>query len=284
MRTLIFGAKGQLGRDLEKRFGLEGEVRGLDLPMLDIGNPQDVAKAVAAFEPDLIINAAAYTDVEAAEDNPDTAFAINEQGARHVAEAAVRHGVPTVYYSTDFVFDGKKTSPYDVDDPVAPLNVYGASKVAGEIATRQAQPASFVIRTAWLYGPGGNHFVEKILRAAATRPELRVIDEETGSPTHTWSLAEATVALSRTQAYGTYHAVNEGCCSRYAFACAIVRQAGLSTNVIPCSAAAYPMKARRPAYAALSNAKLLQVTGFVMPNWETALAAYMKKCKTSVDK
>ena len=277
MRTLIFGAKGQLGRDLVKRFGQEGEVRGLDLPELDISDPKGVEAAVAAFEPDLIINAAAYTDVEAAEDNPKAAFAINEQGARNVAEAAVYHRVPMVYYSTDFVFDGKKTSPYDVDDLVAPLNVYGASKAAGEVATRQAQPASFVIRTAWLYGPGGNHFVAKILRAAATRPELRVIDEETGSPTHTWSLVEATVALSRTQAYGTYHAVNEGCCTRYAFACAIVQQAGLNTNIIPCSAAAYPMKARRPAYAVLSNEKLLQVTGFVMPEWETALAAYMKR-------
>ena len=277
MKTLIFGAKGQLGRDLVKRFGLEGAVCGLDLPALDIGNPQDIDAEIVKFKPDLVINAAAYTDVEASEDDSETAFAINERGARNVAEAAARHGVPVVYYSTDFVFDGKKRTPYDVDDPIAPLSAYGASKAAGEVATRQAQPESFVIRTAWLYGPGGNNFVEKILRAAVTRPELHVIEEEAGSPTHTWSLAEATVALSRTQAYGTYHAVNEGCCTRFAFACAIVRQSGLSVNVIPCSAAAYPMKAQRPAYAALSNAKLLQITGFVMPDWETALAAYMKR-------
>ena len=277
MRTLIFGANGQLGRDLMIRFGSEGEVRGMDLPETNICNSQDVENAVTAFHPELILNAAAYTDVEAAEDNPDTAYAINEHGARNVAEAAARHDIPVVYYSTDFVFDGTQTTPYEVEDPVAPLSVYGASKAAGEAATRQAQPASFVIRTAWLYGPGGNHFVAKILRAAETRPELRVIEDEMGSPTHTWSLAEATMALCRTRVFGTYHAVNEGCCSRYAFACAIVRQAGCHVRVVPCRSSEYPMKARRPAYGALSNAKLLQVTGFAMPDWETDLMAYTKR-------
>jgi dTDP-4-dehydrorhamnose reductase len=277
MRTLIFGAKGQLGRDLVVCFGEQGEVRGVDLPELNITRSSEAENACDAFQPDVIVNAAAYTDVEAAESDAAGAYEVNEGGARVVAKAAAQRNIPVVYYSTDFVFNGRQDEPYVPEDAMDPLNVYGASKAAGEIATRKAQPDSFIIRTAWLYGPGGDNFVEKILRAAETRPELRVIEDEIGSPTHARSLAEATRALVDTGEFGTYHCVNEGLCSRYEFACAIVRLAGLDTIVKPCSKSEYPMKAKRPTFSGLSNAKLAATAGFHMPAWETDLAEYMKR-------
>ncbi len=277
MRTLVFGSKGQLGRDLVARFRREGEVVGVDLPEVDIADAPAVESACQDLRPDRIINAAAYTDVEKAEDDEAGAFRVNETGAAHVASAAARFGVPVLYYSTDYVFSGTKQSPYEPEDPPAPLSVYGRSKAAGEAATRNANPRHFILRTAWLYGPGGNNFVEKILRAAATRPALRVVRDETGSPTHTWDLAEATAALLMTTDYGVYHAVNEGACTRDAFARAILRCAGLNTTVTGCLSDEFPAKARRPGYSVLSNARLAQRTGHVMRSWEAALDAYIKR-------
>ncbi len=277
MRTLIFGAKGQLGRDLLTVFGAVGAVRGHDLPEVDITDEAVLQPTVEAFGPDLIINAAAYTDVESAEDNLQQAFLTNETGARYVADLAAYHRVPVVYYGTDYVFDGTSDRPYREDDPAVPLGAYGKSKAAGEAATRKSNPFHFIIRTAWLYGPGGNNFVEKILRAAASRPELKVVEEEVGSPTHTLDLAEATLALARTKHYGTYHAVNTGQCSRYAFAREILNIAEVNVEVRPCDASAYPTKAPRPKYSVLDTAKLTEATGYRMRPWRKALLDYMQR-------
>ena len=277
MRTVVFGAKGQLGRDLVARFRREGEVVGVDLPEVDIADARAVESVCQDFRPDQVINAAAYTDVEMAEDDEAAAFRVNQTGAANVAAASAQCGIPVLYYSTDYVFSGTKRSPYEPSDPIETLCVYGRSKAAGEAATRQANPRHFIVRTAWLYGPGGNNFVEKILRAAAVRPGLRVVRDEIGSPTHTWDLAEATAALLMTTDYGLYHAVNEGACARDDFARAILCCAGLKTTVTPCSSDEFPSKARRPAYSVLSNAKLERNTGCVMRTWEAALDAYIKR-------
>jgi dTDP-4-dehydrorhamnose reductase len=277
MRTVVFGAKGQLGRDLVARFRQEGEVLGVDLPEVDIADARAVESVCQAFHPDRVINAAAYTDVEGAEDDEAGAFRVNEAGAAHVAAAAAQRGIPVLYYSTDYVFDGTKQRPYEPDDPVAPLCGYGRSKAAGEAATRSASPRHFIVRTAWLYGPGGNNFVEKILRAAASRPNLKVVSDEVGSPTHTWDLAEATAAVFGTNCYGTYHAVNMGACSRDVFARAILRCARRDVAVAACPSSAFPTKARRPAYSVLSNARLEQRVGHQMRPWEEALESYMKR-------
>ena len=258
-------------------FAEEGEVRGYDLPEADITDQPALQPIVAAMSPDLIVNAAAYTDVEAAEDHLEAAFLANESGARNVAELAADQEAPVIYFSTDYVFDGAKGRPYTPDDPLAPIAVYGRSKAAGEAATRNANPRFFVLRTAWLYGPGGNNFVEKILRAAAERSELKVVEDETGSPTYTRDLAEAARALARTQAYGTYHAVNSGQCSRYAFAKEILRLAGIDIPVLPCLSSAYPTKAQRPAYSVLDTAALTQACGYRMRPWREALADYMQR-------
>jgi dTDP-4-dehydrorhamnose reductase len=277
MRTIVFGAKGQLGRDLCERFRLEGDVFPADLPELDIADFVAVDGFVREARPDLVVNAAAYTDVEAAEENPASAFRVNETGAANIARASARAGAPVVYYSTDFVFDGEKGRPYTPGDAPAPLCVYGKSKLAGETATRENNDRACIIRTAWLYGPGGNNFVEKILRAAQARLSLTVVEDEVGSPTYTLDLAEATAALAAAGGIGTFHVVNSGACSRYEFARNIVKLAGLDVAVEPCSAGAFLMKAKRPLYSVLSNEKYEKLTGKPMRGWQEALNSYIQR-------
>lgn len=280
MQTLIVGADGQLGRELIEVFSVEGPTVGLTYAELDILDEAALRYAGDRHSPNIIINAAAYTDVERAESDRDAAFAVNETGARNVALLARARAIPVVYFSTDFVFDGSKREPYEANDPVAPRGVYAESKAAGEAATRDTWDNYFIVRTAWLYGIGGNNFVEKILKAAETRPSLRVVDDEIGSPTYTRDLAEATRALARTSAYGTYHGVNGGSCSRFEFAQAIIEEAGLSNAVEPCRASDYPSKAPRPPYSVLSNARMEAACGFTMPHWKDALQRFMQKRET----
>jgi dTDP-4-dehydrorhamnose reductase len=277
MRTLIFGHKGQLGRDLIEVFHGAGEVLGYDLPEVDISDEVALQPLVEHFGPDLLVNAAAYTDVEAAEDDIEGAFLANETGARNISELAAYHNVPVLYFSTDYVFDGTKGAPYLPADPIEPLGVYGKSKAAGEHATMTANPHHFILRTAWLYGPGGNNFVEKVLGAAESRPELKVVEDEIGSPTHTHDLAEAALALARTHEYGTYHAVNTGSCNRFEFAKAFLELAEMNTPVKPCGSDAFPTKAERPAYSVLDTESLTAASGYVMRSWQEALAHYMKR-------
>jgi dTDP-4-dehydrorhamnose reductase len=246
-------------------------VTGYDLPDVSIARAGDVHACVARDRPDVVINAAAYTNVEGAEDHETDAFAINEGGARTVAEAARAAGVPIVHFSTDFVYDGRKSTPYEPSDAPNPLRVYGRSKLAGDDAVRAANPRHFILRTAWLYGPGGNNFVEKILAAAAKAPLLKVVSDEVGSPTHTWDLAEAARSIAQTQAYGLFHAVNAGSVSRDKFAATILEYAGIDVPVQPCTASEFPAKAARPAYSVLSTAALEAACGYRFRTWQDAL-------------
>jgi dTDP-4-dehydrorhamnose reductase len=277
MRVLILGAKGQLGRDLSLVFSQRGEVIGFGHAELDIANTDAVEDAVRSASPDIVVNAAAYTNVEGAEDHIDDAYRVNEAGARVVAKAARDAGAPVVFVSTDFVFAGDKKSPYEVTDPIDPRGVYAQSKSAGEAAVRAANPMHFIVRTAWLYGPGGNNFVEKIVAAAKSRPTLKIVTDEVGSPTHTFDLAEAIAALVNTRAFGTYHGVNAGQCSRFAFARTFLNLAGLKTPVEPCLATDFPSKAPRPKYSVLSTQALKDACGYQFRPWQDALEHYMKR-------
>jgi len=277
MRTLILGCKGQLGRDLMNVFADSGAVEGRDLPELDIASRDQVAAVIDDFKPDIVINAAAYTDVDGAEDDWDGAYRTNALGARITARAACEANIPIVYYSTDFVFDGRKTGPYVEDDPVAPVSAYGRSKAEGEQAVREENPRHFIIRTAWLYGPKGNCFPDKIIRRAGKHPELKVVEDEIGSPTHTWDLAEATRALVNTVSYGVYHGVNSGHCSRFDLAKEVLRLAGIDIPVRPCAAKEFPTKAERPRFSVLSTEKLTRNSGYTFRKWEDALAHYMER-------
>ncbi len=280
MRILLLGAKGQLGRDLSLALGQGHAIAAHDVDTIDIADGPALGRLADSFGPDLVINAAAYTNVEKAEEEIDAAFRVNETGAGIVAAMAARRSAPVVLFSTDYVFGGNKRTPYEPDDPVAPIGVYARSKEAGERATRAANPRHYILRTAWLYGPGGNHFVEKILQAAQDRPSLKVVNDEVGSPSHTEDLAQATVSLMTTGAFGTYHAVNSGACSRYEFALEILRQAGLSTPVTPCASSEFPTKAERPLYSVLSNARLEAATGMRMRPWQEALERYFQRRKS----
>jgi dTDP-4-dehydrorhamnose reductase len=277
MRTLIFGVQGQLGGDLLLVFEELGDVCGAARPPVDVCDAEAVLSLAKEYEPDVILNAAAYTDVEGAEDDAEEAFRVNEGGARNVAQAAAACGAPVVHYSTDYVFGGTKTTPYDVGDETAPIGVYARSKWAGEAAVRDATAKHYIVRTSWLYGPGGNNFVEKMIAAAQSRPELRVVDDEIGCPTHTWDVAVATRHLVQSGKFGTYHVCNSGQCSRYEQAREILRLAGIDTPVHPCKSSEFPTKAERPLYSVLSNAALVEATGYTPPDWRDALAAYMER-------
>jgi len=282
MKVLIIGAKGQLGSELCRMFQEDCEVVAADLPELDITDAKGVDAIVSHCGPGLVINAAAYTDVEGAQNDRRGAFDVNETGARHVAASAKQAVAPVVYFSTDYVFFGAHDREVEPEDPIMPRGVYAESKAAGEEATRAANPNHFIVRTAWLYGPGGNNFVEKILRAAETQPEVTVVQDEVGCPTHTFDLAEATRALCRTTAYGTYHGVNRGCCSRYEFARKIFSLAGVTTPVMPCTMEEFPSQAPRPAFSALSTQRLTKACGYVMRPWQQALAHYMERRKQRI--
>ncbi len=277
MRTLIFGSNGQLGRDLTLIFKEQGETLGYDLPEVDITDEVALHSHITEFAPNVVINAAAYTNVDQAEDDLENAFRVNEIGARNLAEIAAARKIPVVFYSTDYVFNGSSKRPYTPEDTPEPLGVYGKSKYAGEVATQFNNPFHFILRTAWLYGPGGNNFVEKIIRAAESRPTLRVVDDEIGSPTHTFDLAQATLDFVRTKAYGTYHVVNSGQCSRYEFAKAILSEAGISTPIEPCKATEFPTIAPRPVFSVLDNSTTNMVIQKPMQSWQQALHHYMQR-------
>jgi dTDP-4-dehydrorhamnose reductase len=282
MNIVILGNKGQLGRDLLKVFeDGDNTLIGYDLPELDITNYQALKQDLYEAMPGLVINAAAYTDVEAAEDDELDAFNSNEVGAANVAKLTHELDIPVVYISTDFVFDGAHDKPYKTDSATVPLSVYGRSKLAGEMVTRETNPKHYIVRTAWLYGPGGNNFVEKMLALSENHSSLKVVSEEVGAPTHTWDLAEAILALIQTQLYGTYHVVNRGSCSRDEFAKKIFSLAGKDVEVTPCLSSEFPTKAKRPAYSVLDISETETVVGYSMRSWQDALRYYLKRREQS---
>lgn len=275
-RVVIFGHKGQLGKDLVKLFQSEYEVIGYDLPELDITTPE-IYKLLDEPAPDLVINSSAYTNVDLAEKEIDKAFLVNEVGARLVADVANQWGAPVVYYSTDYVFDGMQRRPYREDDKPNPLSVYGRSKLAGEKSVIDYNPKYYILRTAWLYGPGGNNFIEKMIARSRTAEKLEVSDDEIGSPTYTWDLARMTMKIVETKEYGLYHATNSGECSRYQWIKTCFEHLNISIPVIPCSRVKFVLPAQRPAYSAMDNRKIKAVINWEIPSWREALIHYLNR-------
>ncbi|MFZ5862528.1 MAG: dTDP-4-dehydrorhamnose reductase [Nitrospirota bacterium] len=272
MRIFITGATGQLGLALQRVLA-DHELTAPPEREADITQPA-IMERIAASRPDVVIHGAAYTDVDGAEANPVRAYAVNAEGSRLVAQAAAKVGARLIAMSTDYVYDGAKTTPYLEDDPVAPLGVYGASKLAGERETFAAKPDAVILRTAWLYGEGKN-FVRTILRLAAERDELRIVSDQVGSPTWAEDLARAIRALLDVRATGIFHAVNSGTCSWHEFAVAILRSAGLDRRVVPISTTELARPAKRPAHAVLGCAKLAGL-GVRFRPWQDALADYLR--------
>lgn len=269
---LVVGAKGMLGQDLMDLLG-EG-ARGLDLPEIDITSPESVKRTLLTLRPEVVINCAARTDVDGCEGDREGAFRVNAEGVRVLAEATKEGGSLLVQVSTDYVFDGNKGSACLEDDPVNPLSVYGASKLAGEEAAR-LNPNHLIVRTQWLYGLKGKNFVETMLKLGSERGELTVVDDQIGSPTWTVDLAKGLKALIDAGCRGTYHAVNSGSCSWNGFAKAIFEEAGMKVEVKPMTTTELNRPATRPLYSVLDCGKLARDAGFTPQHWREALKSYL---------
>ena len=273
MRITIFGATGLLGKALLSEWKGD-EVTGFGSADGDIRDEKQVLSLVERTRPDWIVLAAAYTDVDGCETHRDLAFEINCRGAVNVAHAAKQQGARLLFISTDYVFDGTKSTPYATDDPRSPRSVYGQSKAEAEVKISEVLPESCIVRTSWLFGPGGKCFPGTILRLAATRPQLEVVGDQQGSPTYAIDLAGAIIQLCRQGAAGIVHATNRGECTWYEFAREIVARAGLATVVHETTSDKFVRPAQRPKYSVLSPDSLEQ-RGIVMPEWRDALQRYL---------
>jgi dTDP-4-dehydrorhamnose reductase len=273
VKILLTGCNGQVGWELKRSLIRLGEVLAFDRASLDLANPDETVSRVREVKPDLIVNAAAYTAVDAAEQEAALAMAINGTAPGILAEEAQRHGSLLVHYSTDYVFDGSKRSPYTEDDEPNPANVYGRTKLAGEDAVRASGCRHLILRTAWVYSDRGRNFLLTMLRLAREKPQLRVVNDQTGAPTWARDIAEATVSLLQhpSSPSGTFHLTAAGQTTWCGFAEAIVEKRGLGVPVVPISSAEYPTPAARPAYSVLDNAKLMALTGIAMRAWDVAL-------------
>lgn len=278
MKAMIIGASGLLGKTLMREWSGD-EVVGLGSRDVNICDADKVREMVGQSHPEWIVLAAAYTDVDGCESHPDLAFAVNRDGALNVAEAAKRIGAKLLFLSSDYVFDGKKTSPYEVDDARNPQSVYGRSKAEAEIWLLEELPECCIARTSWIFGIGGKCFPDTILKLAASRPALDVVDDQRGCPTYTVDLSRAIIELCRKNASGIVHVNNAGDCSWFEFAREIVKGVGVATEVRPVSSQQMARPAPRPAYSVLS-AKSLQQNGITMPNWQDALQRYLQERKS----
>ncbi|MHB8058058.1 MAG: dTDP-4-dehydrorhamnose reductase [Desulfuromonadaceae bacterium] len=270
---LVVGANGMLGRDLIALLGDRGH--GIDIADIDITSPESVFTVIAALKPEVVINCAAYTDVDGCEGNTDTAMAVNGEGVAYLAMACRELDALLVQVSTDYVFDGGKGTPYVEDDAPHPVSVYGESKLAGEMNAAFC-PEHLIVRTQWLYGLHGKNFVETMLRLGAEKDELAVVDDQIGSPTWTVDLAKAIIALIDGGCRGTYHAANSEYCSWNAFAKAIFEECGINVTVNPMTTTELNRPARRPLYSTLECSKLTGDTGFQPQPWRDALREYLR--------
>jgi dTDP-4-dehydrorhamnose reductase len=275
MKVTVFGATGLLGKVLMREWQGD-EVVGLSSRDVDIRDADQVQQVINKARPDWIVLAAAYTNVDECESHADLAFAVNRDGAVNVGKAAQQTGAKLLFLSSDYVFDGKKTSPYETGDARNPQSVYGRSKAEAEVGLLEVLPECCIARTSWLFGTGGKCFPDTILKLAASRPALEVVDDQRGCPTYTVDLARAIIALCRNQAGGIVHVTNAGECSWFEFAREIVKDAGLATEVRPVSSQQMARPAPRPAYSVLSP-KSLQQYGVVMPTWQHALQRYLQE-------
>jgi dTDP-4-dehydrorhamnose reductase len=275
MRVTIFGASGLLGKALLREWNGD-TITGLTSHAADIRDAKRVLQVVRETSPEWIVLAAAYADVDGCESNPELAFAVNRDGAVNVANAAKEVGARLVFLSSDYVFDGKKTTPYESDDARNPQSVYGRTKAEAEIRLLELIPDCCIARTSWLFGVGGKCFPDTILKLAASRPALDVVNDQRGSPTYTIDLARAITQLCRNNANGIVHVTNARDCTWFEFAQEIVRGAGLATTVRPVSSQQMARPAPRPAYSVLSPTRL-QAFGIEMPSWCDALLRYLEE-------
>jgi dTDP-4-dehydrorhamnose reductase len=281
VKLLVTGAAGMLGRDVMLAAGNAGhQVVGYGHAELDVGDGAAVSAKIEGERPDVVINCAAWTDVDGAEEAEEEATRINGAGAGNVAAAAAAVGASVVYVGSDYVFDGSKGAPYVETDQTAPLSAYGRSKLAGEEATRAANKRHFVVRSAWLFGTGGPNFVETMLRLAADHGEVLVVRDQVGSPTYTWHLAYGIVRLIEGVEFGIHHMAAAGSCSWYEFAREIFEQANVECKVMSATTEMLGRPAPRPAYSALTSQREHAIE---LPSWQDGLAAYLSQRRAETE-
>ena len=280
MKVLVTGVKGQLGYDVVKELEKRGlEAIGVDIEEMDITDADSVRSVITESNPDAVIHCAAYTAVDAAEDNEAVCRKVNADGTQNIANVCKKLDIKMLYISTDYVFSGDGERPWEPEDPREPKSVYGKTKYEGELAVQNTLEKYFIVRIAWVFGVNGKNFVKTMLRLAEDHNELKVVNDQYGSPTYTYDLARLLVDMILTDKYGVYHATNEGICSWYEFACAIFKEAGLSTKVLPVTSAEYGAKANRPYNSRMSKDKLTENGFEKLPTWEDALKRYIKEIK-----
>lgn len=276
MKLLVTGVKGQLGHDVVKELEKRGhEYVGVDIEEMDITDPVSTERTIREAEVDGVIHCAAYTAVDAAEDNEEVCRQVNAVGTEHIARVCRDLDIKMMYISTDYVFNGQGTRPWEPEDEREPLNVYGQTKYEGELAVEKNVKKYFIVRIAWVFGLNGKNFIKTMLNLGKTRDHLTVVNDQIGSPTYTYDLARLLVDMMETEKYGHYHATNEGICSWYEFACEIFKQAGMKVEVEPVDSSAYPAKAKRPSNSRMDKSKL-DANGFKrLPAWQDALSRYL---------
>lgn len=281
MKVIVTGAKGQLGTDLVQLLKdlPDYDVYGFGRDELDITNLNQVQKLFAEIKPDLVIHAAAYTKVDLAESEMDTAFKVNAIGTRNVAIATESAKSRLVYVSTDYVFNGEATKPLNEFEQTSPVSVYGKSKLAGEQFVREFHSKYFIVRTSWVYGIHGQNFVKTMLKLAQEKDQLSVVHDQIGSPTYSLDLASQIIAIASTTKYGTYHVSNSGICSWYEFAKAIFEEENVEFDVKPCATEDFPRPAPRPKYSVFDHMGL-RLNGFnEMRHWRDALRDFLLELK-----
>lgn len=277
MRFLVTGMKGQLGHDVMEELALRGhEGVGVDVEEMDVTDAEAVSRAIREKPLDGVIHCAAYTAVDAAEDDSDLCCRVNADGTENIAKVCRELDLPMMYISTDYVFDGEGERPWEPEDSCNPLNVYGKSKYLGEEAVKKYLEKYYIVRIAWVFGLSGNNFIKAMLNKAKTTNKVTVVNDQVGSPTYTRDLAVLVVDMMETDRYGIYHATNEGICTWYDFAKEIFAQAGISMEVVPISADEYPAKAKRPHNSRMNKDKLEEAGFKRLPHWQDAMKRYLK--------
>ena len=277
MKVFVTGVKGQLGYDVVNELEKRGHTAiGVDIEDLDITDAAAVDKLITEGAPEAVIHCAAWTAVDAAEDNEEKCRQVNVNGTENIAKVCKKLNCKMMYISTDYIFDGKGTRPWEPDDPVTtPLNVYGQTKYEGELAVRNNVEKFFIVRIAWVFGKGKN-FIKTMLNLGKTHDHLTVVNDQYGTPTYTYDLARLLVDMIETDKYGNYHATNEGgYITWYDFACEIFRQAGMDVDVEPVSSAQYAAKAKRPENSRMNKQKLVDNGFEPLPDWKDALRRYL---------
>lgn len=277
MKVLVTGVAGQLGYDVVRELNKRGiETVGVDRNDFDITDADATEKFIFSVHPDVVIHCAAYTAVDAAEDNVELCRKVNVEGTGNIAKICAKIKAKMIYISTDYVFSGNGNISYDINAEKLPQNIYGQSKLDGELAVQKYLQNYFIVRISWVFGKNGNNFVKTMLRLGKEKEQLSVVNDQIGSPTYTFDLAKLLVDMVQTEKYGIYHATNEGYCSWAEFAKEIMQRANLSCRIVPISTAEYLTKAKRPLNSRLDKSSLDKNAFVRLPSWQDALQRYLQ--------